>query len=95
MSTKEFMDEIIRSRMDVLYTNHKENGDMVAEQVESQYEMLLDQLDPEQQKILKVHEDAIFDKYSENYGFYYRAGLNDGILLARIMKKGILPFIDS
>ena len=80
---EESVDKIIANRMSKAYSEWKSNQDTQSfnENIEKEYQKLLETLSPEQEKVLTKYCDEIFASGAETEEFFYRLGIKDGLRL--------------
>ncbi len=93
MDEKDFLELIISERMGMHHDNFKkeypptEEEAAEVEKADQVHELLFEQLNEEQRKMMELCEDvANSDAVRENE-YYYRAGFRDGINLDRLIKQ--------
>ena len=86
---KESVDKIIANRMSKAYSEWKSNQDTrpYNENIEKEYQKLLETLSPEQEKVLTKYCDEIFASGAETEEFFYRLGIKDGLRLKSTVKS--------
>ncbi|VUW92113.1 hypothetical protein [Blautia obeum] len=86
---KESVDKIIANRMSKSYSEWKSNQDTPSfnENIEKEYQKLLETLSPEQEEVLTKYCDAIFASGAETEEFFYRLGIKDGLRLKSTVKS--------
>ena len=86
---EESVDKIIANRMSKAYSEWKSNQDTQSfnENIEKEYQKLLETLSPEQEKVLTKYCDEIFASGAETEEFFYRLGLKDGLRLKSTVKS--------
>ena len=74
---EESVDKIIANRMSKAYSEWKSNQDTQSfnENIEKEYQKLLETLSPEQEKVLTKYCDEIFASGAETEEFFYRLGI--------------------
>ena len=84
---------MISNRMSKAYSEWKSNQDTQPfnENIEKEYQKLLETLSPEQEEVLTKYCDEIFASGAETEEFFYRLGIKDGLRLrisrARLFNK--------
>ncbi len=93
MDEKDFLELIISERMGMHHDNFKkeypptEEEAAEVEKADQVHELLFEQLNEEQRKMMELCEDtANSDAVRENE-YYYRAGFRDGINLDRLIRQ--------
>ena len=93
MDEKDFLEFLIAERMGMHHENfHREyppteEQAAEAEKADEAHELLFQQLNEEQRKMMELCEDvANSDSVRENE-YYYRAGFRDGVSLDRLIKQ--------
>ena len=78
---EESVDKIIANRMSKAYSEWKSNQDTQPfnENIEKEYQKLLETLSPEQEEVLTKYCDEIFASGAETEEFFYRLGIKDGL----------------
>ena len=86
---EESVDKIIANRMSKAYSEWKSNQDTQPfnENIEKEYQKLLETLSPEQEKVLTKYCDEIFASGAETEEFFYRMGIKDGLRLKSTVKS--------
>ena len=86
---EESVDKIIANRMSKAYSEWKSNQDTQSfnENIEKEYQKLLETLSPEQEKVLTKYCDEIFASGAETEEFFYRLGIKDGLGLKNTVKS--------
>ena len=86
---EESVDKIIANRMSKAYSEWKSNQDTQPfnENIEKEYQKLLETLSPEQEKVLTKYCDEIFASGAETEEFFYRLGIKDGLRLKSTVKS--------
>ena len=86
---EESVDKIIANRMSKAYSEWKSNKDTQSfnENIEKEYQKLLETLSPEQEKVLTKYCDEIFASGAETEEFFYRLGIKDGLRLKSTVKS--------
>ena len=86
---EESVDKIIANRMSKAYSEWKSNQDTQSfnENIEKEYQKLLETLSPEQEKVLTKYCDEIFASGAETEEFFYRLGIKDGLRLKSTVKS--------
>ena len=86
---EESVDKIIANRMSKAYSEWKSNQDTQSfnENIEKEYQKLLETLSPEQEKVLTKYCDEIFASGAEIEEFFYRLGIKDGLRLKSTVKS--------
>ena len=86
---EESVDKIIANRMSKAYSEGKSNQDTQSfnENIEKEYQKLLETLSPEQEKVLTKYCDEIFASGAETEEFFYRLGIKDGLRLKSTVKS--------
>ena len=86
---EESVDKIIANRMSKAYSEWKSNQDPQSfnENVEKEYQKLLETLSPEQEEVLTKYCDEIFASGAETEEFFYRLGIKDGLRLKSTVKS--------
>ena len=86
---EESVDKIIANRMSKAYSEWKSNQDTQPfnENIEKEYQKLLETLSPEQEEVLTKYCDEIFASGSETEEFFYRLGIKDGLRLKSTVKS--------
>ena len=86
---EESVDKIIANRMSKVYSEWKSNQDTQPfnENIEKEYQKLLETLSPEQEKVLTKYCDEIFASGAETEEFFYRLGIKDGLRLKSTVKS--------
>ena len=86
---EESVDKIIANRMSKAYSEWKSNQDTQSfnENIEKEYQKLLEALSPEQEKVLTKYCDEIFASGAETEEFFYRLGIKDGLRLKSTVKS--------
>ena len=86
---EESVDKMISDRMSKAYSEWKSNQDTQSfnENIEKEYQKLLETLSPEQEKVLTKYCDEIFASGAETEEFFYRLGIKDGLRLKSTVKS--------
>ena len=86
---EEAVDKIIANRMSKAYSEWKSNQDTQPfnENIEKEYQKLLETLSPEHQQVLTKYCDEIFASGAETEEFFYRLGIRDGLRLKSTVKS--------
>ena len=86
---EESVDKMISNRMSKAYSEWKSNQDTrpYNENIEKEYQKLLETLSPEQEKVLTKYCDEIFASGAETEEFFYRLGIKDGLRLKSTVKS--------
>ena len=86
---EESVDKIIANRMSKAYSEWKSNQNTQPfnENIEKEYQKLLETLSPEQEKVLTKYCDEIFASGAETEEFFYRLGIKDGLRLKSTVKS--------
>ena len=86
---EESVDKIIANRMSKAYSEWKSNQDTQPfnENIEKEYQKLLETLSPEQEKVITKYCDEIFASGAETEEFFYRLGIKDGLRLKSTVKS--------
>ena len=86
---EESVDKIIANRMSKAYSECKSNQDTQPfnENIEKEYQKLLETLSPEQEEVLTKYCDEIFASGAETEEFFYRLGIKDGLRLKSTVKS--------
>ena len=86
---EEAVDKIIANRMSKAYSEWKSNQDTrpYNENIEKEYQKLLETLSPEQEEVLTKYCDEIFASGAETEEFFYRLGIKDGLRLKSTVKS--------
>ena len=86
---EESVDKIIANRMSEAYSEWKSNQDTQSfnENIEKEYQKLLETLSTEQEKVLTKYCDEIFASGAETEEFFYRLGIKDGLRLKSTVKS--------
>ena len=86
---EESVDKIIANRMSKAYSEWKSNQDTrpYNENIEKEYQKLLETLSPEQEEVLTKYCDEIFASGAETEEFFYRLGIKDGLRLKSTVKS--------
>ena len=86
---EESVDKIIANRMSKAYSEWKSNQDTQSfnENIEKEYQKLLETLSPEQEEVLTKYCDEIFASGAETEEFFYRLGIKDGLGLKNTVKS--------
>ena len=86
---EESVDKIIANRMSKAYSEWKSNQDTQSfnENIEKEYQKLLETLSPEQEKVPTEYCDEIFASGAETEEFFYRLGIKDGLRLKSTVKS--------
>ena len=86
---EESVDKIIANRMSKAYSEWKSNQDTQPfnENIEKEYQKLLETLSPEQEEVLTKYCDEIFASGAETEEFFYRLGIKDGLRLKSTVKS--------
>ena len=86
---EESVDKIIANRMSKTYSEWKSNQDTQPfnENIEKEYQKLLETLSPEQEEVLTKYCDEIFASGAETEEFFYRLGIKDGLRLKSTVKS--------
>ena len=73
----------------ISYSEWKSNQDTQSfnENIEKEYQKLLETLSPEQEKVLTKYCDEIFASGAETEEFFYRLGIKDGLRLKSMVKS--------
>ncbi len=93
MDEKDFLELLITERMGMHHDNFKkeypptEEEAAEAEKAGQVHELLFEQLNGEQRKMMELCEDAANSDATRENEYYYRAGFRDGINLDRLIKK--------
>ena len=79
---------MISNRMSKAYSEWKSNQDTQPfnENIEKEYQKLLETLSPEQEEVLTKYCDEIFASGAETEEFFYRLGIKDGLRLKKYGK---------
>ena len=86
---EESVDKIIANRMSKAYSEWKSNQNTQPfnENIEKEYQKLLETLSPEQEEVLTKYCDEIFASGAETEEFFYRLGIKDGLRLKSTVKS--------
>ena len=86
---EESVDKMIFNRMSKAYSEWKSNQDTrpYNENIEKEYQKLLETLSPEQEEVLTKYCDEIFASGAETEEFFYRLGIKDGLRLKSTVKS--------
>ena len=86
---EESVDKMISNRMSKAYSEWKSNQDTrpYNENIEKEYQKLLETLSPEQEEVLTKYCDEIFASGAETEEFFYRLGIKDGLRLKSTVKS--------
>ena len=86
---EESVDKIIANRMSKAYSEWKSNQDTQPfnENIEKEYQKLLETLSSEQEEVLTKYCDEIFASGAETEEFFYRLGIKDGLRLKSTVKS--------
>ena len=86
---EESVDKIIANRMSKAYSEWKSSQDTrpYNENIEKEYQKLLETLSPEQEEVLTKYCDEIFASGAETEEFFYRLGIKDGLRLKSTVKS--------
>ena len=86
---EESVDKMISNRMSKAYSEWKSNQDTQPfnENIEKEYQKLLETLSPEQEEVLTKYCDEIFASGAETEEFFYRLGIKDGLRLKSTVKS--------
>ena len=86
---EESVDKMFSNRMSKVYSEWKSNQDTQSfnENIEKEYQKLLETLSPEQEKVLTKYCDEIFASGAETEEFFYRLGIKDGLRLKSTVKS--------
>ena len=86
---EESVDKIIANRMSKAYSEWKSNQDTQPfnENIEKEYQKLLETLSPEQEEVLTKYCDEIFASGAETEEFFYRLDIKDGLRLKSTVKS--------
>ena len=86
---EESVDKMISNRMSKSYSEWKSNQDtqLFNENIEKEYQKLLDTLSLEQEEVLTKYCDEIFASGAETEEFFYRLGIKDGLRLKSTVKS--------
>ena len=86
---EESVDKIIANRMSKAYSEWKSNQDTQSfnENIEKEYQKLLETLSPEQEEVFTKYCDEIFASGAETEEFFYRLGIKDGLRLKSTVKS--------
>ena len=86
---EESIDKIIANRMSKAYSEWKSNQDTQPfnENIEKEYQKILETLSPEQEEVLTKYCDEIFASGAETEEFFYRLGIKDGLRLKSTVKS--------
>ena len=86
---EESVNKIIANRMSKAYSEWKANQDPQSfnENVEKEYQKLLETLSPEQEEVLTKYCDEIFASGAETEEFFYCLGIKDGLRLKSTVKS--------
>ena len=86
---EESVDKMISNRMSKAYSEWKSNQDTQPynENIEKEYQKLLETLFPEQEEVLTKYYDEIFASGAESEEFFYRLGIKDGLRLKSTIKS--------
>ena len=86
---EESVDKMFSNRMSKVYSEWKSNQDTQPfnENIEKEYQKLLETLSPEQEKVLTKYCDEIFASGAETEEFFYRLGIKDGLRLKSTVKS--------
>ncbi len=93
MDEKDFLELLITERMGMHHDNFKkeypptEEEAAEAEKADQVHELLFEQLNEEQRKMMELCEDAANSDAVRENEYYYRAGFRDGINLDRLIKQ--------
>ncbi len=93
MDEKDFLELLITERMGMHHDNFKKEYPLTeeeaaeAEKAGQVHELLFEQLNGEQRKMMELCEDAANSDATRENEYYYRAGFRDGINLDRLIKK--------
>ena len=86
---EESVDKMFSNRMSKVYSEWKSNQDTQPfnENIEKEYQKLLETLSPEQEEVLTKYCDEIFASGAETEEFFYRLGIKDGLRLKSTIKS--------
>ena len=86
---EESVDKIIANRMSKAYSEWKSNQNTQPfnENIEKEYQKLLETLSPEQEEVFTKYCDEIFASGAETEEFFYRLGIKDGLRLKSTVKS--------
>ena len=86
---EESVDKMISNRMSKAYSEWKSNQDTrpYNENIEKEYQKLLETLSPEQEEVLTKYCDEIFASGAETEEFFYRLDIKDGLRLKSTVKS--------
>ncbi len=86
--SEESVDKLISKRMNKACSEWKSNQDTrpYNENIEKEYQKLLETLSPEQEEVLTKYCDEIFASGAETEEFFYRLGIKDGLRLKSTVK---------
>lgn len=86
---EESVDKMISNRMSKAYSEWKSNQDTrpYNENIEKEYQKLLETLSPEQEEVLTKYCYEIFTSGAETEEFFYRLGIKDGLRLKSTVKS--------
>ena len=86
---EESVDKMISNRMSKAYSEWKSNQDTQPfnENIEKEYQKILETLSPEQEEVLTKYCDEIFASGAETEEFFYRLGIKDGLRLKSTVKS--------
>ena len=86
---EESVDKMISNRMSKAYSEWKSNQDTrpYNENIEKEYQKLLETLSPEQEEVLAKYCYEIFASGAETEEFFYRLAIKDGLRLKSTVKS--------
>ena len=86
---EESVDKMISNRMSKAYSEWKSNQDIrpYNENIEKEYQKLLETLSPEQEEVFTKYCYEIFVSGAETEEFSYRLGIKDGLRLKSTVKS--------
>ena len=84
---EESVDKMFSNRMSKAYSEWKSDTQPFNENIEKEYQKLLETLSPEQEEVLTKYCDEIFASGAETEEFFYRLGIKDGLRLKSTVKS--------
>ena len=79
--------DILNFYLDLRYDIRKNTTRPYNENIEKEYQKLLETLSPEQEEVLTKYCDEIFASGAETEEFFYRLGIKDGLRLKSTVKS--------
>ena len=78
---------VLLDRMSLSMKNGNQDTRPYNENIEKEYQKLLETLSPEQEEVLTKYCDEIFASGAETEEFFYRLGIKDGLRLKSTVKS--------